>query len=331
MAHVFESLLFCYLTSCLQRVVHPVPPYKASLSQGMQTKGKGAWQSKRGPTPALPPYRPPGQRRSPRVEQVEKCKEIIEVGDNEANQEVIEVVDSEVNKEVIEMIPDMVESRSDSEEDTCFGVVWERVEEIKDKNVTVVTEHWVCPFAGLVIPETEDQQDAQKSAEEDDVPFCTLLAKEKADKIGKDVIQNGDEFIGMSVAKKFEIVGRLEEFKGTVKEVTELRKRRLYAIVYEDGVYEDLNEQEFRGACELFIALENNDEEMPDTDDGKEEYNSDVEISEYSCSDASDEEHSFLPPSKKRRTKKQLKEAESNAGCRNTSHILVTAKTSSLG
>ncbi len=202
----------------------------------------------------------------------------------------------------------MVESRSDSGEDTCFGVVWERVAEIKDKNVTVVPEHWVCPFAGLVIPETEDQQDAQKSAEEDNVPFCTLLAKEKAGKIGKDVIQNGDEFIGMSVAKKFEMAGRLEVFKGTVKEVTELQNRRLYAIVYEDGDCEDLNEQEFREACELFIALENNDEEMPDTDDGKEEYNSDVEISEYSCSD---EEDSFLPPSKKRRTKKQLKEAES--------------------
>jgi hypothetical protein len=95
----------------------------------MQTEGKGAWQRKRGHTPALPPYRPPRQRRSPSVEQVEKCEEISEVGDSEANQEVIEVVDSEVNKEVIETIPDMVEStsRSDSEEDTCFGVVWERV------------------------------------------------------------------------------------------------------------------------------------------------------------------------------------------------------------
>jgi hypothetical protein len=85
----------------------------------------------------------------------------------------------------------------------------------------------------------------------------------------------------VSVAKKFEIAGKLEVFKGTVQEVTELRKRRLYAVVYEDGDGEDLNETEFREACELFISLENSDEDGPDSDDGKEEYNSDIEISEY--------------------------------------------------
>jgi hypothetical protein len=63
----------------------------------MQTKVKEAWQSKRGPTPALPPYRPPRQRRSPRVMRFEESSDIIEVGDSEVNQEVIEVGDSEVN------------------------------------------------------------------------------------------------------------------------------------------------------------------------------------------------------------------------------------------
>jgi hypothetical protein len=174
------------------------------------SKRKGAWQSKRGPTPALPHYRPPRQRTSTTVQQIEESKDIIEVSD------------SEVKEQVIGTISDMVESKSDSEEDTCFGVVWEKVGEIKDKNVTVVPEPRVCPFTTLVILETEEQQEAEKSQEEDDVPFSTLLAKEKADKIGKGEIKIGAEFIGVSVAKKFEIAGKLEVFKGTVQEVTEL-------------------------------------------------------------------------------------------------------------
>jgi hypothetical protein len=45
-----------------------------------------------------------------------------------------------------------------------------------------------------VIPETEEQQEAQKSSEEDDVPFCTLLAKKKQgrqDRIGRNINWKG--------------------------------------------------------------------------------------------------------------------------------------------
>jgi hypothetical protein len=81
----------------------------------------------------------------------------------------------------------------------------------------------------------------------------------------------------------------------------------LYAVVYDDGDGEDLNETEFREARELFNSLENNDKDGTDSDEGKEEYNSDIEISEYLCSD---EEDNFLPPPKKLRNQKKSKKAE---------------------
>jgi hypothetical protein len=60
----------------------------------MKNTRKGAWQSKRGPTPAIPAYKPPRQTRSSR------------------KTDKIAVVESE--------------AKSDSEDDTCFGVVYEK-------------------------------------------------------------------------------------------------------------------------------------------------------------------------------------------------------------
>ena len=60
----------------------------------MKNTRKGAWQSKRGPNPAIPAYKAQRQTRASR-----KTDKVV-------------VVDSE--------------AKSDSEEDTCFGVVWEK-------------------------------------------------------------------------------------------------------------------------------------------------------------------------------------------------------------
>ena len=66
----------------------------------MKNTKKGAWQSKRGPTPAIPAYKPPRQTRTSRKAETMSAPEIV-------------VVESE--------------AKSDSEEDTCFGLVYEKM------------------------------------------------------------------------------------------------------------------------------------------------------------------------------------------------------------
>jgi hypothetical protein len=203
--------------------------------------------------------------------------DIIQVVDSELITEIVEVGESEGKKE-------NVEAKSDSEEDTCFGVVWEKHLEDEDKNGSVIPEKFQCPFAGPIIPETEEQQDAEISS---DVTASQIIATEREETNEKQEMIVGEEFIGMSVAKKFDIAGKFKVFRGKVTEVTEQRKRRLYSVVYEDGDGE--NQSEFREACELFLSID------------------DIEISEYSVSD---EEESFLPPAKKPKPQKNHKEAE---------------------
>ena len=75
----------------------------------MKSLRKGAWQSKRGSSPAIPAYRPPRQTRTSKKAESVLAPEIV-------------ACESEANLEI-------VESKSDSEEDTCFGVVWEKMPE----------------------------------------------------------------------------------------------------------------------------------------------------------------------------------------------------------
>ncbi len=228
-----------------------------------------------------------------------------------ASADIIQVVDSELITDIVEVgksegKQENEEAKSDSEEDICFGVVWEKYLEDEDKNGSVIPEQFQCPFAGLIIPETEEQQDAEISS---DVTASQIIATEREETHGKQEMIVGEEFIGMSVAKKFDIAGKFEVFRGKVTEVNDrTAKETVILCCYENGDGEDLNESEFREACELFLSIEDNNDEMLGSDDGKEEYNSDIEISEYSVSD---EEESFLPPAKKPRPKRNHnKEAE---------------------
>jgi hypothetical protein len=78
----------------------------------MKNVKKGAWQSKRGPSTAIPAYRPPRQTRTSK-----KSESVV----------APEIVACEASVEI-------VEAKSDSEEDTCFGV-WEKV---KKRTVPVI-------------------------------------------------------------------------------------------------------------------------------------------------------------------------------------------------
>jgi hypothetical protein len=151
----------------------------------MKSIVKGTWTSKRGPTPSIPAYRAPRKAKSNQKAVREVVQEIL-------------IVDGEESLE-------REETKSDSEEDTCFGVVWERlpmtqldvtagvmieaneehtgVELIWDKDrdgggkdAVVIPEHWTCPYAGLVIPETEFQD---SDLEEDNIPVSQLLKRQK--------------------------------------------------------------------------------------------------------------------------------------------------------
>ena len=87
----------------------------------MKSLRKGAWQSKRGSSPAIPAYRPPRQTRTSKKAESVLAPEIV-------------ACESEASLEI-------VESKSDSEEDTCFGVVSEKIAEpVQTIQETVVTK-----------------------------------------------------------------------------------------------------------------------------------------------------------------------------------------------
>ena len=160
----------------------------------MKSVRKGAWQSKRGPSPAIPAYRPPRQTRASK-----KAESVV----------VPEIVACESEASV-----ERVESKSDSEEDTCFGVVWEKIAEpVQTIKETVVTkgckmmsyrealemskhgevlrwssdsegeteksdgagkEKLSCPFDGLIVRETELQNSPEKAREDATVTDATV-------------------------------------------------------------------------------------------------------------------------------------------------------------
>jgi hypothetical protein len=74
----------------------------------MKNTKKGAWQSKRGPTPAIPAYKPPKQTRTSRKAETISAPEIVAVES---------------------------EAKSDSEEDTCFGLVYEKTAETTETTI----------------------------------------------------------------------------------------------------------------------------------------------------------------------------------------------------
>jgi hypothetical protein len=110
------------------------------------------------------------------------------------------------------------ETKSDSEDDTCFGFVWEkivdkhtdvidgvvieaeRVAASDKKDVVLIPEHWECPFRHLIVPESEEQKQTEDS-EEDNVPVSQIMAQDKLKNKGKEEAKVGEELIGTRVAK----------------------------------------------------------------------------------------------------------------------------------
>jgi hypothetical protein len=144
---------------------------------------------------------------------------------------------------------------SESEDETQFGVVWE-------KFVPEVVKGKPYPH-DVFIPETEAQDDTQEAqpdsddmlqsaskdmseSDDENIPFSrlqakkTVRAKKKTTKTEVPKLQLGEACVGHLILKQFET----GVFKGTVMTATKLRGRFLYHIVYKDGDSEDLNDKE---------------------------------------------------------------------------------------
>jgi hypothetical protein len=273
----------------------------------MKNTKKGAWQSKRGPTPAMPAYKPPRQTRTSRKAETMSAPEIV-------------VVESE--------------DKSDSEEDTCFGLVYEKMADAIEtprenpypKGIPMMSEReadecakfgevhrWSSDSEGdtekttgadketpvpiqyhgqscknkrntiVLITETEPETELPDSdGEEDNIPFGQLMNKQK-ESVGVETE------VGMKVAKQFEA----GLFVGEVKAVTGKRGRCLYTILYEDGDGEDMNDKEYKQARALFLKK---DDKMADIGDINTETQDtlhsggETEGSEFALSDDDDDD-----------------------------------------
>jgi hypothetical protein len=224
----------------------------------MKSTRKGAWQSKRDPTPAIPAYRPPRRTRTSQKAESVLAPEIVSC-QSEASQ-------------------DRVESKSDSEEDTCFGAVWEKIAEpvqtIKEtvaiKGIKMMSyreslecsrygevlrwssdsegeteksdgagkEKLSCPFDGLIVRETELQNSPEKAREDATVTDATVSEAT----VTETVIER------VKVAKQFEASLFIDE----ITAVYIKRSRNVYTVLYEDGDGEEMNEREFKEAKALY-------------------------------------------------------------------------------
>jgi hypothetical protein len=157
-------------------------------------------------------------------------------------------------KEIV-LITETEENERESEEDTQFGVVWEKMTEAQLKMadntktttltatpepIAYVGEPWRDKTRPIVlITETEETERETSDVEEDNIPLSQTLDK----------IPTGEMCIGLTVLKQFDE----GLFKGTVTDAKKQRARYLYHVVYEDGDSEDLNEKEF---MKLFMEYE---------------------------------------------------------------------------
>ncbi len=199
------------------------------------------------------------------------------------------------------------EAKSDSEEDTCFGVVFEKMAEaiekprenpyplrreseaetdkitVADKETPVPIQYQGQPWKDMrntivLITETEDQTSDQ---DEDDIPVSQLLNRQKEASVSETAV-------GLKVAKHFES----GLFVGEITAVTGKRGRCLYTVLYEDGDGEDFNEREFnearvlyhdqdgKGASSKIISLDAEEAEVDSVHSGGETESSDFAPSE---------------------------------------------------
>jgi hypothetical protein len=177
------------------------------------------------------------------------------------------------------------------------------------KPIEYVGDFWKDETRPIVlITETEETERQTSDTEEDNIPVIqTLVRKEKE--------ISGESSVGKTVMKQFEA----GLFSGQVVTATKNRGRFLYHVVYEDGDEEDMDDQEFKDAYELYkietnkplkangrIATKDESENENDKNGGE------TEGSEYNVSEDDDKKQKR----KKRRTRrdKQIKEKAKKGG-----------------
>jgi hypothetical protein len=185
----------------------------------MAKKADEGWLNKNGKPSRIPPYKAPRQTRYEGRGQTRQGARVEHVTETEDK-------------------GNGTTESDDSEEETQFGVVWEK----------------------FIIPETEEQEG---QIDEVHIPSIETDATKKgftveietdATKNGFTVeieeIPTGDACVGKFVMKRFE----QGLFKGTITTATKKRGRYLYHVLYEDGDSEDLDETEFSEAYELLLV-----------------------------------------------------------------------------
>ncbi len=215
----------------------------------------------------------------------------------------------------------------DSEDETQFGVVWEkmtdeqksmaeaektRLEADKPLAIEYEGEAWkekVYPF--VFVPETEDQ----------------AIQKKKDITVTIEEVPTGETCVGKTIMKQF----AEGLFKSQVVTATKKRGRYLYHVVYGDGDEEDLNDVEFIEAYELFYKAGNKTYEAveehschDDSENDNDKSGGETEGSEYDMSE--DESVDRKRKKRRKRHNKPLKEKETNGG-KKTSKEEDTTKT----
>jgi hypothetical protein len=257
----------------------------------MSKKAAEGWTGRNKlPPPQIPPYK------APRLVSVKDTRKTIK-------------------KPTVVHISETEEKDSESEEDTQFGVVWEKMTEeqrtmvdnakkIKEAPTLTPIEYVGQPwrektYPKFLIPETEETDRQSSDKEEDSIPFSQIQAR-------KDDVTSGEACVGKTVMKQF-VEGL---FKGKV--VTAIKKRGsfLYHVVYEDGDEEDLNDQEFDEAYALYLSEKDKTGKAVHTQEAKEDSENEIdksggetEGSEYDLSEDEDEKQRR----KKRRTTRDIK------------------------
>ncbi len=236
----------------------------------------------------------------------------------------IVVIQSETSEE-------RVEPKSDSEKDTCFGVVWEKIAEpvqtmketavtkgIKmmsyrealeysrhgevlrwssdsegeaDKSDGAVKQKLSCPFDGLFVPETELQNSPGKARKEATETEATVMEATVTETVIEPV----------KVAKQFEA----GLFIGEITAVNIKRGRNLYTVLYEDGDGEDMNDRDYKEARSFYkqtkgasSTIVETQTELEETEEDPLHSGGETEGSEFAPSDDEEEKN-------RRKTKRQ--------------------------
>jgi hypothetical protein len=272
----------------------------------MARKADEGWVSKNGKPVHIPPYKAPRQKTTKGKDETTVSERVIEVLDSEDKGKGIVESDSEEETQLglVWGSPGISETElqdSDVEEDNIpFSQLQTKTKADKPQPIEYVGEAWKEKFYPFVfITETEDQ--VSETVEDTTVVI--------------DEVPSGETCVGKTILKEF---GE-GLFKGKVTTAMKMRGQFLYHVVYYDGDEENLNDQEFREAYDLFnksgneavkTIIEHNYQDDSDNDNDKS--GGEAEGSEYDMS----EDEAGNRKRKKRRTKhnKSSKEKAKNVG-----------------